>query len=412
MARPVPSLAGWRTIVAGALGIASGYTLLVYVQSIFVVELTEEFGWTRGQMTLTGVSVLLAGVCAIVVARASDRLGVRPILVTATLGYAGFLVALSQQPGTLATYFTLYFFVVLFGLGTTSVIWTRPVSAAFDASRGLALSLTMTGSSLSTAAAPFVIEWVIDTHGWRSAYIALAGFALIAGAFAWLMLPRSATLPLPKIAAGPAADGAVSAMRSPRFLLLAAGFVLINVPGGGLLSQLAPLLSDRGLGAGSIAPILSGFAISVVLGRLLAGLLLDRVSPPHVAAVSMLSPAIGCLILSITTQSVPLAFIGVVLFGLSQGAEGDIGPFMIARYFGLANYSQLASLLALSNFIGTATGMVLFGQIFDATRSYQTALGIGAVAFLAGALCFFAIGHAAPKAAHLGEESKGRPVLR
>jgi predicted MFS family arabinose efflux permease len=83
---------------------------------------------------------------------------------------------------------------------------------------------------------------------------------------------------------------------------------------------------------------------------------------------------------------------GIALAGLSQGAEGDVGPFLIARYFGLKAFSALMGCVNAAVVTGTGVGGVLFAQVHDHTGSYDVALWAGAGCFLVGALCFAAIG--------------------
>ena len=69
--------------------------------------------------------------------------------------------------------------------------------------------------------------------------------------------------------------------------------IAINVPGNGMLGQLQPLLTDRGLGMQQAALILTVCAVSVLIGRLVLGFLLDRKSAAVVAAISVTLPALG-----------------------------------------------------------------------------------------------------------------------
>lgn len=88
----------------------------------------------------------------------------------------------------------------------------------------------------------------------------------------------------------------------------------------------------------------------------------------------------------------PLVIAGIVLAGLSQGAEGDVGPFLIGRYFGLKAFGALMGCVNAAVVAGTAVGGVLFAQTHDFTGSYDIALWVGAGCFLVGACCFGMIG--------------------
>ena len=52
---------GWRILLASSVGIASGLSgLAFYTFGVFIVPLTEAFGWTRGQVSIAS-SFLIIG---------------------------------------------------------------------------------------------------------------------------------------------------------------------------------------------------------------------------------------------------------------------------------------------------------------------------------------------------------------
>ena len=61
--------------------------------------------------------------------------------------------------------------------------------------------------------------------------------------------------------------------------------------------------------------------------------------------------------------------------GLAIGAEADVMPFLISRYFGLRSMATLFGVLFGSYTMGVAIGRYLLGAGFDATGSYRRPLG-------------------------------------
>src|SRR5690606_22895166 len=102
----------------------------------------------------------------------------------------------------------------------------------------------------------------------------------------------------------------------------------------GLVTNIIPLLQDRGLSAVEAGQIFSAFGISLILGRLVVGYLIDRLWAPGVAAVALMMPALACLIFAMATNNTALYILATLLAGIGAGAEFAIAALLIARYFG------------------------------------------------------------------------------
>lgn len=381
-------LSGWRIVLAAAVGAAAGLILYPFVASLFIKHHTAAFGWSRCEASYASVATLIAGSLAPLVGRLADRIGVRPVIILGCTGFAGACIGMSLQDGNIWTYYALNFLLVFFGLGTTSITWARPINAVFVRSRGLALSTALSSVTLTAAITPLLLNYVIATYGWRAGWVTLGLMAIAGSALGLLMLPKVKARP--EAMANSYKLG--EATRMPAFWFLVAGMFIINIPSGGLMAQMAALVGDKGLDETMVASVLSSFAVSVFFGRLIAGFCLDRFPPQLVTFIAMGVPAAGCLMLLGQSAYLPLVIAGIGLAGLSQGAEGDVGPFLIARYFGLESFGALMGCVNAAVVTATGVGGMLFAQTFDITGSYDVALWIGAGCFLVGAICFAMIG--------------------
>ncbi len=381
-------LGGWRIVVAAGIGSSAGLILYPYVGSMFIKHHVEAFGWTRGEAGLASIATLIAGLLAPLVGRLADGIGVRPVIILGTMGFAGACFALGMQNGDVRVYWGLMFCLVFFGLGTTSITWARPINAQFVRSRGFALSTALSTVTLTAAITPPLLNYVIAAQGWRAGWFMLGVVAIAGATIALLMLPRVK----PRAEAMANSFRLGEAARQPAFWLLVIGMFLVNIPSGGLMAQMAALISDKGFDGATVASVLSAFAVSVFAGRLIAGVCLDRYPPQIVTFLAMGLPAFGCIMLLGQEPILWLAVFGIILAGLSQGAEGDVGPFLIGRYFGLKSFGALMGCVNAGVVAGTGVGGVVFSQGFDRFGSYDVVLWAGAGCFLAGALCFAAIG--------------------
>lgn len=393
---------GWRTLLAAAIGSATGLILYSYIVSMFLRHHIAEFGWSRGDAALGSMATLAAGLFAPLIGRLTDRFGNRAVILVGAVGFAGATVGLSTQSGVLWQYYGWVFLLVLFGLGTTSITWARAVSGAFDRTRGVALSVALSGVVISAALMPQALNAVIEAHGWRAGWLLVGATGLGGSILALLLLPAKAS----QAHRDPQAPNfrLASAMRSRAFWCLVGGMFLINIPSGGLMNQMAALVSDKGFSGAQVATVMSAFAASVAVGRLIAGVCLDRFSPPLVAFVAMALPAIGCVMLLGDGAILWAVITGIVLAGISQGSEGDIGPYIVSRYFGLPAFGVIMGCVNAGVVTGTAVGGILFGQTHDLRGDYDLALWIGAGCFMIGATLFLGLAMGGQK---LGEAPRG-----
>jgi MFS family permease len=380
---------GWRTLLAAAIGSATGLALYAYIVSLFLKHHVAEFGWSRGDAALASMATLTAGLLAPFVGRLTDQIGIRPVILVGATGFAGATVGLATQSGVLWHYYGWIFLLVFFGLGTTSITWARAVSGAFDRSRGLALSLALSGVVISAAVMQQALNAVMEAYGWRAGWLLVGATGLGGALIALVVLPP--TREPVRQDAGVQSYALVDAIRSRAFWCLVGGMFLINIPSGGLMNQMAALISDKGYSGGEVATIMSAFAASVAIGRLIAGFCLDRFAPPLVAFIAMALPAVGCVMLLGDGAVLWAVIAGIVFAGLSQGAEGDIGPYIVSRYFGLPAFGVIMGSVNAGVVSGTAFGGILFGQTHDLRGDYDLALWIGAGCFLVGATLFLGL---------------------
>jgi MFS family permease len=121
-----------------------------------------------------------------------------------------------------------------------------------------------------------------------------------------------------------------------------------------------------------------------LVGRFLTGWLLDRFFAPQVAIVLLSTAAVGAFLLS-GAHSFAMGALASSLIGLGMGAEADVTPYLLSRYFGLRAFAMLYGFTWTAYAIAGAIGPILMGRAYDATRSYETLLVILAVATLGAA---------------------------
>lgn len=389
---------GWRVVLGAACGLGTGISLYLVIASIFIEPITEAFGWTRGDLGFGGMISFMTGAIALpFIGRFVDRVGFRRVAIVCALGLSATYVGTAWQPGLVSYYFALMIIGGIFGGGTASLVYARPVIATFKRQRGLALGLATAGTSITAILAPPILAYVIGEYGWRAGFLAIATLTGVIGMPLALALIGSA-----REAAARAADEVEpvhvrdvslrEAMRGARFWLLVFAICAINIPGSGVLGQLAPLVADTGLGDGEVAIVMSVYAVGLLLGRVLTGAALDRLPASLVGFATTLVPAAGIVMLMAPEPSFLLAALAVGLIGMQQGAEVDLFTYLVSHNFGIKHFGSIYGVIVMAGALSTAVALVAFGEVHDATGSYDLALMIGAVLFCLGALAFFVMG--------------------
>ncbi|MFM5931779.1 MAG: MFS transporter [Novosphingobium sp.] len=376
----------WHTLLACALGMSFGSAISHYTMNLLGPAMLKEFGWSKADFALVGSITLITMPLIPVAGHLADRFGPR---IAAMVGFTvvplGF-IAYTFMTGPIEQFFAIYLVQHVFGVLTTTMVFARVIVERFDSARGIALSVLMTGPPLAGAIAIPLLAGVIRDHGWRTGWIALAICSAIAGVIAIVFMGRSQPRPA-RSAAQPHLSMAelMSLVGSPVFLLLFAGMTLVNIPQVFASSQMMLVVQESGVGEKLAAWMVSFYSMGVIIGRFGTGLALDRVPAQIVALATLGLPVIGYLLLYSSLSMTWLLVAGVLVIGFAQGAEGDIGSFLISRKFDLKNFSLLQSCLTLSIALGSALGSLFMSVTQRSTGSYDPFLLLAAVGTVVGA---------------------------
>lgn len=389
---------GWPLVLGALIGIGAGPGLFQNLSSLFTPGMMAEFGWTRGQIATAAGIGLIGAVGSPFLGRVADRLGIRPVILLCMtllgIAYCGF----AMMQGQIWQYQLLVLLLALSVPGTSSIVYGKPLADCFHAHRGLALGVATSGLSVTTVLLPPAAAWVIAGWGWRGGFVALAILTtLVAMPLALTAVRGTAagpTRPDPDTdAAHVPVDGPTAAevRRDARFWRLGVTAFCINLATAGLVTQLVPFGLERGLTAAQAALLLAAFGAAQVIARIVIGALIDRRTPQLIAAVVALLSALAFALLEIRAPGFALLMVLVFFAGMMNGAENDLLPFFTARLFGLRSYGEIYGWLVLMALAGTATGIVGFGRLYDATGDYDVALGIASGALTLTALLYLSL---------------------
>lgn len=393
---------GWRIIFVSVIGVACGITAIpIYTIGAFVGPFEEAYGWSRGATQSATVFAFLSLIFAGPVAGAlTDKFGPRVVAIFSVIGISLGVASVAALANSIIGLYIAYALIGLLGAGTSPVVWTRAVSSWFERKRGLAFGLTLMGTGIFAAFGPAYVTGAIEDYGWRGGYLALA------------LLPVVIVLPLVLIwfreKAKPAKENKLfhesvaeteqsglslsAAARTLRFWLIGVSFFLFSICISGFIASYIPMLTDVGFTRVEAASMAGAIGLSVIIGRMVMGVLLDYIRASYLTVAIMLLPTIGCLLWGFNSESAELALLAAISIGLAGGAEFDLIAYMASRYFGLKNYGSVYGVLFSFVIAGAAVGPLLFGFGFDALGAYGPILLYSSVIVMVGIAAQFFLG--------------------
>lgn len=381
---------GWRIILACALASGTGVVLLFFTFSLFLLPIMAELRVTRGEFGAVQAMVIAGALGAPVIGWLTDRCGFRTIYVATGLIVIALELYLAFVVDSMVSLAVCVALLGFFGIGTTALTATRPVSAHFRRHRGKALGLVVAGTSLATILVPGPLQAIMEAHSWRWAISSFAVLLLMIGMPAVLFI-------LPRHLGGPELRNATSGgaiypyWRDASFWYLGLAGVVVGAATSGFVGQLSPMIQEEGVTAATAALGLSVFAVGQLVGRVGGGVLLDNFPPRRVAILATLVPGTGFLLLYLSSGSVLGALFAAFLIGLLAGLELDVAAYFVSRLFPLAQYSSIYGALQGIGWIGNAIGVIGVGLLHDRSGSYHSAQIVALVFLIVAAGLFYRI---------------------
>ncbi|KHK89854.1 MFS transporter [Novosphingobium malaysiense] len=359
----------WALPVVGAMGIA-GTTLFPAISGLLLIPLTETFGWSRAEVS---IALLLQMPIALIAGpwfgKVIDRRGARRVLL-AGIPLAAVSMALLALVGQ--AIWQWWALVALMGVALAPVLpvgWMAAIISRFDASRGLALALALAGVGMGAAAWPVLGALVLDNFGWRATFPVLGlGWGLVLWPLAYLTLPREAPA---SEEGGAAAPRIGPILRTRAFLMLTAAGSLFIASIYGFNLNLVPILTGLGYTIPAAAGIAGMAGLTAIVGRIITGLLLDRLPTRPLATAVFLVPLLAIALFLRADEAGWMPVVAVILMGFSLGSESDIIAYVASRRFGGAVFGSVYAIVSAIFAFSSALGPVLANHIYDGHSSYH-----------------------------------------
>ncbi|PWC84630.1 4-hydroxybenzoate transporter [Azospirillum sp. TSH100] len=348
-------------------------------------SLLTEWGLQRPDLAPV-LSAALFGLVfgSLVAGPVSDRVGRRPVLITAVLVMGAACLA-SAFSGDLTTLIA-WRFVTGIALGAAMPTALTLVSEYCPARcRSLTTNLVFCGFPVGAALGGFMAAWIIPAHGWRSVLLVGGAAPLLLLLFLVLWLPESARFAvirakpverirrlLQPIGASAAdatrfvvAETAAGDSRGAVRLILSRGFIVGTLMLWtayfmgltifyAMINWMPVLFRDAGLTPATAALVAALFPLGGI-GSLFSGALMDRFDGNRIIAVFYALTGLAFIVIGQIAGQVGLLTIAVLVTGvLMNTAQSSLGALAAAYYPTQARGTGMAWMMGLGRFGGIA----------------------------------------------------------
>jgi MFS family permease len=369
------------------------------IPGLIIKPLEDEFSWSRSAISFAiGVSILMYGLGGPFSGRLIGRFGPMRLLVGAlTVSAAGTAVLYYLQN---IVQLTAVWGVIV---GVATGVLAIPLGAAlaarwFVARRGLVVGILGAGSSAGALIFIPLMNWILETAGWRAA-ILLGAAILLALVPLVLLIVRDNPVQVGVQPYGaenaPPGDAVAAqqttpmseALRTRDFWLLGASFFVCGFTSNGLVgTHLIPHAIEHGFTSNVAAGALALIGAFNVVGTICSGYLTDRFNPRVLLATYYAFRAASLVLLPSVSSEFGLIVFAVV-FGLDYIATVPPTVALTAERFGRASLATVFGWISFLHMVGGAVASYGGGVARDIFGDYTLAFLISAAfGFIAAGL--------------------------
>ena len=354
----------------GSIGFWGVVVILPAVQAEFAVDRAD----ASIPYTLTMVGF---GIGNVLFGRYVDRLGiVTPALAASlamALGFAG--AAFAPNIWIFALLQGVFIGV---GMAATFGPLIADVSHWFRRRRGVAVAACACGNYIGGTIWPLVIQWLMDTWDWRTAYLVVAVVVIST------MVPLVFLLRCPPPKEDPSATAAAlnkpggsgprSVNLSPRALM-----ILLSIAGIACCVAMAmpqvhivAYCGDLGYGTEQGAQMLSLMLAGGAVTRIVSGFVADYIGGVRTLLIGSGLQGVA-LVFYLPFDGLMSLYVISMMFGLAQGGIVPSYAIIVREYMPAKVAAERVGTLIMMTIVGMAFGGWVSGWIFDLTGSYQAA---------------------------------------
>jgi MFS family permease len=360
-------------VLIGSLGSVGMWSVVV---ALPVVQ--AEFAASRGTASLAFTMVMLGfGSGGVLTGKVTDRYGIVTAIGLGVgilgLGYVGAGMSSSIWQ------FILVHFAIGFSASATFGPLMAEASHWFNRYRGLAVTIAASGNYIGGTIWPPLVNWGMQSFGWRTTHIAIGIFTAIAMTLAvvWLRLLMGAGTQRSHLnAPPPRVDLRLSTNTLTVILSIAsiACCVAMSMP----QVHIVAYCGDLGYGAARGAEMLSLMLGFGIISRIGSGFLADKIGGIRTLLIGSIAQG-SALLFYLFFDGLTSLYIISAMFGLFQGGIVPSYAIIVREAMPASEAATRVGIVIFASVFGMSFGGWVSGVIFDSTGSYVAAFlnGLG-----------------------------------
>ena len=377
---------------------------------IFVIPMSEEFGWTRNTISLAAASgFLINGITQPFLGHLFDRIGGRRVIIVGLIliGICTLLLSLTFHILFMLVVFSFFLSTALSGPSLTNTM--ALISKWFKRRRATAVAINTVGTSTGgLILVPFAM-YFLQATGWRLTWLVLGLLILLLAVPLAIAFIRENPEALGLLPDGDKeyqmgedsqreesdcgefeVDHWIKSFRTAPMWQLSAAYVVCGVTTGMISTHFVPFAIERGVSPGKAALIFGLMMGLNSLGGIGAGILSDKFGRKNVLAAVYFLRGIGYVMLVCIPSSLGMwAF--AVAAGFSWVASVPLTSALTADVYGLRVLATISGVTFMCHQIGSFIMVLLAGFLFDLTGSYTLPFAIAGSLLFPAALAAFTI---------------------
>ena len=378
---------GWIVVIAIFLILAVGWGITFNSSSIFISPIEKDLGFTRSQMLN---AVTIRGIVKTLIAFYSgwifSKYNIKRVMEISTIVLCISYFSMSFMTSIIQYYILISIqaaCIMLCGFVPLSII----INNWFFEKNAIALGFAFMGTGIGGMIFNLVGGRLIPQIGWRKTILIFATimFVVMVISVFFLIKVSQKDKGLEPYGNKEKNDSkksrnneltgiyAKDAIRTFKFWMIGIGIIIMGMNMTGLVTNIAPHLSDIGYSLSTSAKVASLTMICLAFGKLLMGVLFDKYGIRNATLLTCLALIIG--VLGMIFAKYRISFVGIsVGVGLGCSFCSIALPLYAEKIYGRLDFPKILAYFQTMSNLGGIVAPLIMGAMYKSKNSYNSSL--------------------------------------
>lgn len=373
---------GWVIVFCGFMVMATVYSIIFNTPGLFVKHIAKDLGVSRSLISIQMMLMTMTlAIISIFIGKIIDKIGVKTSMIIGTifgsLGLIGFAFVKSLLP------FYILSIITGIGMGFGTLVPVNVLIANwFNEKSGLIAGFVLSGTGIGGFLATQLINYLINTRSWRTAYFAVGIICLVFTLPLIILLIKEKPSSIGQLPYGKSKNKDLKVHDegytlkeikfNKHFVSLLTGVFILNFITTGLLSHMPAFITDIGHSSNFAALVNSVFLVCLMISKLLMGNIFDKIGGKKGFLIGTICFVIVFSLCTIGTSK-PICIAFSVIFSIGSSLGTVALPFLTSDLYGKKDYASILGVITFTGMMGCSFGSPFSGFISDTFHTYKIA---------------------------------------